>query len=96
MTAKSSICVTYLNLDGWHVFRSPDLPGLYVASQDAGAAFNDVGPSIQMLLKLDLGIDCKVVPETPLREFLAARHSKSRDGGVVLESRRFVLERLAA
>lgn len=68
--AKTSICVEYKFVDGWHVFASEALPGLYVASQDAKKAFDDVAPSIQMLLKLDEGIDCEVETEPGFEEFL--------------------------
>lgn len=94
MTLKSSICARYKAVDGWHVFQSDELPGLYVASKDAQAAYNDVGPCIELLLKLDEGIHCTVVPEVPFRDFLRAVSSaEDVDAGapLVMSDRRFCL-----
>ncbi len=96
MKAATSICVTYRSADGWHVFESPELPGLCVASKDPEAAYNDVAPSIQALLKLDEGIDLQVRPEQPLREFLAALRGEERNALHVLASRRFSIARMAS
>ena len=87
---KTSIVTTYRAEDGWHVFVSDDLPGLYVASKDLYSAYHDVAPSIQALLKLDEGVDCTVAPEVSLQDFLAmVRGSEGENGNVVLENRRF-------
>lgn len=68
----SSVGVRYKStLDGWHVFTSDELPGLYVASQDAETAYNDVAPSIETLLSLDEGIDCCIRPEVPFAQFVS-------------------------
>lgn len=90
--AKTSICVNYKFVDGWHVFASDDLPGLYVASQDAQKAFADVGPSIQMLLKLDEGLECTVEPELSFCEFLdLAKNDGEPKRQVVLSDKRFAV-----
>ncbi len=68
----TSVCVRYKYVDGWHVFSSDDVAGLYVASTDAEKAFNDIGPSIELLLKLNEGIECVVKPEFQFSEFLRA------------------------
>ena len=87
---KTSISTTYRAIDGWHVFVSDDLPGLYVASKDLYSAYHDVANSIQSLLKLDEGIDCTVSPEVSLQDFLAALRGGAADNGnVVLPKRRF-------
>lgn len=70
MGAKTSIRVKYKNVDGWHVFTSEDIRGLYVASQDAEKAFRNVGPAIQAGLKLKLGVECEVEQEVSFAEFL--------------------------
>lgn len=72
MNMATSICAQYKCVDGWHVFYSYDIPGLYVASLDREAAYADLGPSIEMLFKLDDGIDCKVKPALTYPEFIAA------------------------
>jgi hypothetical protein len=93
MPNRSSISVRYKYADGWHVFQSDDVPGLYVASPDAAAAFDDLAPSIKLLLKLNDGIDCEVTPEQPFREFLASlQHKAANDEAVlVMSNKRFVV-----
>ena len=71
MTNKTSIPVAYKCVDGWHVFSSPSMPGLYVSSQDAEKAFHDVGPSIEVLFEMDEGVKIRAVAESKLSEFLA-------------------------
>lgn len=77
----SSISVDYKHVDGWHVFSSGDLPGLYVASKDAKEAYEDIPVAVEQLLKLNAGIECKAVPELSFDEFMAsmARERPSRD-----------------
>lgn len=64
----------YKSSEGWHVFYSDELPGLYVANKDIERAYNDVGPCIEMLLKLDKGIECKVSPELPFQYAMPSEH----------------------
>lgn len=71
LTQTILVEVRYKSLDGWHVFTSPNMAGLYVASKDAETAFNDVPTAIQMLVKLDTGIDVKVEAALPYEEFEA-------------------------
>ena len=78
MAAKSSIAVAYKHVEGWHVFTSEELPGLYVASRNAERAYSDVAIAIQKLLKLDFGQDVTVAPESPLSVFLAQRGTRQR------------------
>ena len=66
------VAVRYKSVDGWHVFASPNMPGLYVASQDAREAFDDVATAIQKLVKLDTGHDVRVEPALPYEEFETA------------------------
>lgn len=68
---STSIQVKYRHmLDGWHVFTSDELPGLYVASKDAELAYHDVATAIEKLLLLDEGIKCKTRLEVPFGQFL--------------------------
>lgn len=62
---NTPICVKYKQVDGWHVFSSDDLLGLYVVSQNFELAFNDVALVIQKLLKLNEGIDAKIQSTKP-------------------------------
>ncbi len=95
---KTSICVRYKFVDDWHVFQSDEVPGLYVASRDARLAFEDVGPAIKLLMKLNEGVDCEVVPEATFREFIAAARDdrEAHEEALVLSNKRFVLSALAA
>lgn len=49
-----------------------DVFGLYVASKDPKAAYDDVALAIQKLLKLNDGIDCEIEPELTFSEFVRA------------------------
>ncbi len=69
LTQPILVDVRYKSLDGWHVFTSPNMAGLYVASKDAETAFNDVPTAIRMLVKLDTGIDVKVEAALPYEEW---------------------------
>ena len=94
---KTSISTTYRTVEGWHVFVSDDLPGLYVASKDLQSAYDDVVRSIQSLLKLDEDVDCEVFPEVPLDEFLAMlRGVQSENADAVQVHRRFAVRGLHA
>jgi len=66
------IYAKYECVDGWHTFVSDELPGLYVTHKDLKVAFEDVGPSIALLMRLDHGIECNVSPELLLSELLGA------------------------
>lgn len=72
----SSICVEYKYREGWHIFTSEEVFGLYVASKDQELAYNDVATSIQLLLELNEGIKCDVHPELTFKEFLKVARTK--------------------
>jgi len=91
---KTSICVSYKNTDGWHVFASDDLPGLYVAHQNAEVAYNDISDSIEKLLMLNQGIQVKAEPELSFEEFLNAlkpSEDSKPQRPLVLSSQRYVV-----
>lgn len=89
-SVNTSITALYKVVDGWHVFVSPELPGLYVASQDLAKAYNDVARSIEMLLSLDSGIKCAASPDLPLDEFVATVKGRKLDSdSYVPAERRF-------
>lgn len=92
MTAKTSLCVNYKFVDGWHIFASDQLPGLYVASQDARQAFDDVVPSIRMLLKLDEDIDASVEAELSFGEFLeCVKNERGVGRPMILSDKRYAV-----
>ena len=77
MRQITSIMIEYKHVEGWHVFSSAELPGLYVASMDAREAFNDVATAIAKLLELNDGIKCKVEPELSFEDFINQRTQKT-------------------
>ena len=93
MSNITSISVEYKNVDGWHVFSSMDIAGLYVASPDQELAYNDVAFAIEKLLKLNMGIDCKVIPELSVSEFFRMQTEEESDIEIptVVSSRRFAV-----
>lgn len=48
-----TITVQYKYRDGWHVFSSNDVPGLYVASKDARKAYEDVPIALKAIMDMD-------------------------------------------
>lgn len=91
---KTSVCVTYKNTEGMHVFMSDDLPGLYIASQDAQVAYNDISVAIETLLKLNQNIRVKAEPELSFAEFIKAVSStegKAEQRPLVLASQRYTV-----
>ena len=56
--------------EGWHVYTCDQLPGLYVAHQDDKVAYNDLPKTIQLLVKLDDGIECTVSHKLTYAEFV--------------------------
>lgn len=77
MKPLTSIDVKYRHVDGWHVFTSDSIPGLYVANKDPELAFNDVALSIKKLLWLNERVKCEVVAERSFEEFLKSVKSGS-------------------
>jgi hypothetical protein len=64
--------------DGWFVYTCDELPGLFVASQDDRAAYEDVPRSIETLFRLDHGIDCVVTQKLSYAELVKQLHVKAR------------------
>lgn len=89
----TSIRVDYKHVDGWHVFSSEKLPGLYVASKDAQEAYEDVGPALEKLLFLNAGIHCQVTHELGFNEFVRQLTGQASDTSrpPVLASHRYAI-----
>lgn len=83
----TSFKVDYKNVQGWHVFTSEELPGLYVASKDPEKAYDDVAGAIAMLVELDTGITCKVAPEVPFSEFVQTHRRRAVRGRTTAPAR---------
>jgi hypothetical protein len=94
--AKTSICAKYKSVDGWHIFDSDDLPGLYVASRDAATAYKDVAPAIVTLIELDEGIKVEARAELSLSEFLESVKGEVPEQHLVMSDKRFSVESMIA
>ena len=46
----AAIRVAYRFIDGYHVYTSDDVYGLYIANQDAGKAYSAIAPSLEKLI----------------------------------------------
>ncbi len=67
---STEVCVRRKVKDGWFVYTCEQLPGLYVAHRDDQVAYNDVPRAIALLLRLDLGITCRVTHKLGYSEFV--------------------------
>ena len=67
----SKLEVSYQKIEGWHVFTSPDVAGLYVASPDPRKAYDDVASAVRCLFLMnDHKLIKKIKSPFTLREFL--------------------------
>jgi len=53
------IPVCYQNIDGYHIFTSDAIFGLYIASRNAGKALNQLCPAIERLIEHNHGLKYK-------------------------------------
>ena len=93
----ATVCVQYCFIEGYHVFTSDDVYGLYVASRDAREAFSNLAPAIELLVKLNEDINCVVEPAVSFREFLESvrKPSSETEHPKALRSQSFVLRAAA-
>lgn len=73
MAEAAAITVNYRFIEGYHIYTSTDVYGLYVAHMDARTAYEAVGPSLEKLIELNEGILCRVEPTMTFSEMLRAR-----------------------
>jgi hypothetical protein len=74
MPQTTAIWVTYRFIDGLHVYTSDDVYGLYVANQDPERAYNAVAPSLQKLINLNEGMNCRIEPALTYPELVRSIH----------------------
>ncbi len=94
-----TIRVDYTYRDGYHVFSSSQLQGMYVVSRDAEAAYADVADVIRTLLKENHKIDCAVESAVPFDEFIKEQEAEEAEPleiphPAILRSQEFVLREL--
>ena len=94
-----TINVQYRNVEGYHVFTSDDVGGLYIASKDPRKAFDDLKPAIELLVRKNEGFDCVVEHAMTYRDFMAARQRGVDESELpqpaVLSNSQFVLRAAA-
>jgi hypothetical protein len=91
----ATVHVKYRFVDGYHIFTSDEVRGLYVASKDAREAFDSVSPMLQELISLKLKVLCKV--ETPMTfdEFSAhVEAGAATPAAPVMANREFIVRRV--
>ena len=73
------VTVDYTEREGWHVFTSEDMQGLYVATNDLKSAFVEVPAAIKVLMQLNYDLDCEVRPAKTFAEFAGALHDSNHE-----------------
>jgi hypothetical protein len=94
-----AISVKYRNIDGMHIFTSPDVRGFYVASTDPREAFEEVSCGLQIILRLNENVDARVEPVMAVEDFLrliGVGDARSSSPAVVDAARFKFSSRLAA
>lgn len=88
----ATVYVQYRHQDGWHVFTSKDIAGLYIASRDARTAYEDVPLALKRLIELDLNCTCEVTRPEPYDAFAQAvlGHVPEQDGILLRDEALFV------
>lgn len=77
-TAPTTVKVQYRNLDGYHVFTSEQVYGLYVATRDPVRALGQLQPALETLLSKNYGIKCRLEPAADFGEFIAHHRDQSQ------------------
>lgn len=94
--APTTVKVQYRNLEGYHVFTSEQVFGLYVASKSADRALDQLQPALETLLFRNYGVKCGLEPAAEFGEFIA-HHREDRTGGraSALGERTYVVRKAA-
>lgn len=66
----TTVRVHYKHQAGWHVFTSPDVPGLYVTSQNPVVAYDDVPVALKALMDMDYSCEWEVTRAESYEEFV--------------------------
>jgi len=86
----AAIRVNYRFVDGYHIYTSEDVYGLYVANRDATKAYAAVGPSLEKLIQLNEGISCRVEPVLTFSELVRSARNPDQPFIQEITSRSFV------
>lgn len=92
----ATIHAQYRFVDGYHVFTSEEVRGLYVASKDAREAYDSVGPVLEELLALKLKTPCEIEPAMSFDQFMASIEACKTAPDVPMRADREFIVRLAS
>jgi len=88
----ATVRTQYRFVDGYHVFTSEDVRGLYVASKDAREAFDSLCPVLEQLINLKLKVRCEVEPAMSFDQFMDYLESRrSMSEPPILAEREFIV-----
>ena len=71
--------------DNWYIYTSDQLAGLYLASPDDRKAYDDLPAAIRELIRLESGVECRVVHVIDYREFQERMRLATRAVSAVAE-----------
>ena len=95
----ATVQVAYSFRDGYHIFTSDEIYGLYVASRDARQAYESVAPAIRELARLNHQIDIEVEASLSFERFVdAAKTSRAASDAphpAILSSSQFLIRKAA-
>ena len=94
--ASTEVTVRYRSRDGWHLFTSDQIGGLFVASPDLKVAFDDVPKAISVLMKLDHGFDCVVQPKLDYAQFIELMGLREKAQDAVEDRTKGLMETMQA
>jgi hypothetical protein len=86
----TAIQVKYRFIDGYHVYTSEDVYGLYVANRDPIKAYDAVSRSLEKLIKLNEGITCRVEPALTYSELVRVAQRPGEPLTLEITSRSFL------
>lgn len=87
----TTVNVQYRHRDGWHIFTSTDMAGLYIASRDPRAAYEDVPVGVRRLIELDFGCKCDVTRAQSFDTFAQAALGRVAEGDVTLRDEAMIV-----
>lgn len=73
----TTIKVEYRNVDGYHIYTSKDVYGLYIADKNPETAFENVSGALEFLIQENYGIECNVEPAQTFEQLRSAIEATS-------------------
>lgn len=76
MEKQITVAVDYREEDGWHMFFSKEIVGLFVAGPDRVKAYNQVPAVLEKLARLNDGQSCSYSPVISAEDFFQKRDKR--------------------